>query len=268
MPYRHAWLWVTVLLVLTVPAFWPNYLGKLGSADWQLHVHGVTAGLWVLLVIFQAFTIHHGKRHLHRSLGLASMLVAPLFLAGGLLVIASMATRSTPFYDLFAARLGIVDAVSVIAFAAFLLLALKDRRDVGLHAGWMLATVFPLINPTIGRLFPAFVPGLTIRSLDELPRFAGSVQLAQSVALGLALFLLFRYRRHGTPMLTVAVMLIVQSILFETAGRSAWWSNIHAQIGATSSPTLIAVGVVIGVVTIAVGWTLGGSSRRGAPIPA
>ncbi len=263
MPYLRAWLWVSLLLVLTVPAFWPNYFDKLATVEWQLHFHGTTAGLWVLLVIFQGFTIHQGKRCLHRSIGLASMLMAPLFLAGGWLVIATMATKPTPFYELFGARLGLVDTVSVLAFPVFLFLALKHRRNVGLHAGWMLATIFPLINPTIGRLFPAFVPGLTIRSLEDLPRFAGSVQLAQAVALGIALYLFFRYRRHGTPMLAVAAMLVVQSILFETAGRSAWWSDVHAQIGATSPAALIATGVVLGVAAIGAGWSLGGSPRRG-----
>ncbi len=268
MPYPRAWLWVTVLLVLTVPAFWPNYLGNLAAADWKLHVHGMTAGLWVLLVILQSFTIHRGKRELHRSVGLTSIVAGPLFLAGGMLVIASMATRESPFYELFAARLALVDSISVLAFAVFLFCAIRDRRTVGLHAGWMLATIFPLINPTIGRLFPGFVPGLTIRSLEELPRFAGSVHLAQVIALGIATYLFLRNRRHGTPMLAVIGMLVVQSILFETLAYSAWWSDIHAQIGNISPTVLILFGLLLGASAIAAGWRLGAQSRRSEEVHA
>ena len=257
MPYPRAWLWVGLLLLLTVPAFWPNYIGKLGVVEWQLHVHGITAGLWGLLVVFQSYTIHRGKRDLHRTAGLSSMLLAPLFVAGGLLVVATMAARTSPFTELFGARLALLDLISVIGFAAFVFLALKHRRNVGLHAGWMLATVFPLINPTIARLTPLFVPGLTIRSLEELPRFAGSVQLAQTFAIGLALYLFMRNRKYGTPMLVVAGILVAQSILFETISRSAWWADVHHQIGATSTMVLMVLGVVIGAIAVASGWIAG-----------
>ena len=264
MPYPRAWLWVTVLVMLTVPAFWPNYLGKLGVVEWQLHVHGVTAGLWALLVIIQSFTIHRGQGNLHRTAGLASLVLAPLFLAGGLLVIATMAIRPGPFTELFGARLAAIDAVSVFGFAAFVFLALKHRRNTGLHASWMLATIIPLINPTVGRLIPAFVPGLTIRSVEELPRFASAVHLAQTLAIGIAFFLFLRYRRHGTPMLIVAAMLVFQTILFETVGRSEWWSDVHAHIGATSPMLLLVLGITLGVVAVAAGWISGGTSRREA----
>lgn len=267
MPYPQAWLWVTALLLLTVPAFWPNYLGTLSTVEWQLHVHGTTAGLWVLLVIFQSWTIHHGRRSLHRAAGLSSLVLAPLFLAGGVLVIGTLAARPGPFAELFGARLALVDATSVIAIAVFLFLALKHRRNVGLHAGWMLATVFPLINPTVGRLLPAFAPGLTITSLEELPRFADSVRVAQALALGLALFLYLRNRRYGTPMLAVAALLAVQMVLFETVGRSEWWAGVTAQIGALSPVVLAAFGVAIGAVAVAAGWT-SGSARPAARVPA
>lgn len=260
MPYPRAWLWVSALLLLTVPAFWPNYLGKLGAAEWQLHVHGISAGLWGLLVVLQSFTIHHGRRSLHRAAGLASLVLAPLFLAGGTLVIATMALRSGPFTELFGARLAMIDAVSMFGFAAFVFLALKHRRRVGLHASWMLATVFPLINPTLARLFPAFMPGLTIRSIEELPRFAGSVHLAQAIAIGIALFLYVRNRRHGTPMLVVAGILLFQTVLFETIGRSAWWSGVHTEIGATSPALLAFVGIALGAVAVWSGWMSGSRS--------
>ena len=267
MPYPRAWIWVSVLFVLTLPAFWRGYFGKLDAVEWQLHVHGITAVLWTLLVVFQGFTIHHGHRGLHRSAGLASLILAPLFLAGGMLVIATMALRPGPFMELFGARLAAVDLVSVVGFAAFMFLALKHRRNVGLHAGWMLATVFPLLAPTLAHLTPAFVPGLTIRSVEELPRFAGSIHLVQVLAICLSVWLFLRYRKHGTPMLVVTGMLVIQSVLFETVGRSEWWSEVHAQIGATSPFVLIALGTVTGAVVVAAGWkagATGGSAARAA----
>ncbi len=267
MPYPRAWAWVALLLVLTIPAFWPNYLGQLNVVEWQIHVHGATAGLWVLLVILQSWTIHHGRRNLHRTLGLASLVLTPLFLAGGVLVVATMAVRPGPFTELFGARLGLLDVVSVFAFATFVFMALKQRRNVGLHAGWMLATIFLLINPTLARLTPGFVPGLTIRSLEELPRFAGSIHLVQILGICVAAFLYLRNRRHGTPMLAVLGVLVLQSILFETLALSAWWKGVDMQIGAMSPAVLASFGIALGAVAVIAGWT-SGSERPAARAPA
>ncbi len=267
MPYPRAWLWVGLLLILTVPAFWPAYLGKLGEVSWQLHVHGITAGLWVVLVMVQSWSIHHGHRALHRTAGMSSMILTPLFVAGACLVTATMAVKPGPFGELYGTRLGLLDVLTIFAFPAFVYMALRHRRSVGLHAGWMLATIFPLINPTIARLFPAFVPGLTIRSIEELPRFAGSVHLAQAIAVGIALFLYLRNRRHGTPMLAVLGFLALQWILFVTIAKSAWWNGINLQIGAMSPAVLMAFGISLGAVAVVAGWMSGGT-RPAAQAPA
>lgn len=260
MPYRRAWLGVALLFILSIPAFSRNYLQFFSVAEWQIHFHAATAGLWVLLVVFQSRSIHRGHRGLHRAAGLTSLILAPLFIASAFLVIATMAVRPIPFYDLFAARLGLIDVVAAFAFAFFMFMALRDRRSVGLHGGWMLATVFLMITPTLARLFPAFVPGLTIRSAEEMVRFAGSVQLAQFVGICIAVFLLFRYRSHNAPMKILLGVLLLQSILFETLGKSAWWDGINSQIGAMPPGVLMAFGVALGAIAVAAGWTSG--SRR------
>lgn len=69
MPYRHAWIFVLGLLLLTVPAFWRGYWGNLAEAPWAYHVHGISASLWLILLIAQLRTIHGGHRNLHRLLG-------------------------------------------------------------------------------------------------------------------------------------------------------------------------------------------------------
>ncbi len=267
MPYPRAWLWVSLLLILTFPAFWPNYLSQLNAVEWQVHVHGVSAGLWVVLVIFQSWAIHAGHGAFHRTAGLATLILAPLFLAGGCLVVATMAVRPGPFTEMFGARLGLLDIVSVFAFAGFIYMALRHRRNVGLHSGWMVATIFLLINPTLARLFPAFIPGMTIRSVEELPRFAASVHLAQVIAIALAVFLYYSYRRHGRPMLVLVGVLFLQLVLFETLAESTWWKDVDLWIGATPPAILIAFGFGLGLVAVVAGW-MSGSSRPAAPAPA
>ncbi len=57
MPYPRAYIYVFVLLLLTFPAFWLNYYSQLADVPWQFHLHGVSATLWMLLLIWQSWTI-------------------------------------------------------------------------------------------------------------------------------------------------------------------------------------------------------------------
>lgn len=260
MPYPRAYLWVTLLLLLTIPAFWPSYLGRLGGVEWQLHVHGTTAGLWLLLLIWQSWSIHHGRRAAHRSTGLAVLLLTPVFLAGGILVIGTIAGRAGPFPDLFAAPLVLIDLISAFAFAGLIYTALRYRSQVALHSSAMLATVLLLINPVVARVLMNYAPGLTIRSIEELPRFSTSIHIAQGFAMAIALFLFLRHRRHGRPWLVLAIVLAVQSALYQTVGFGAWWRGIADLIVAVEPALLASFGIALGGVVVAAGWTAGSES--------
>jgi len=254
MPYPRAYIYVSCLLLLTLPAFWPGYFSTLTTAPWQYHVHGVTATLWMLLLIWQSWSIHHDRRHIHRVTGLASLALAPLFLAGSLLVIGVMSAGDGLFREMFGDRLAIVDLMAAAAFAGFVFGALRHRRNVGLHARYILATPFLLFAPVAARLMPAFVPGLTIRSVEELPRFGTAIHISQALAVAVALWLYTRNRRQGLPFLITAVVLVVQSLAFETVGRTAWWGELSDGFAKTPPLVLALVGFGVGVTVVYFGW--------------
>ncbi len=260
MPYPRAYIYVAVLLLLTFPAFWLNYYSQLAEVPWQFHLHGVSATLWMLLLIWQNWSIHHGRRVAHRSAGLATFALIPIFLAGSLLVIGSMAAGGGPFRAMFGTRLSLADLISFLTFTALIYGGLRHRRNVLLHSSYMLATPFLLASPVVSRLFPAFVPGLTIRSVEELPRFAGSFHLSQGLAIALALALFFRNRK-ATPFLAVAIVIAVQSLVFETAGRTVVWSDVNSWLGSLSQVVLACFAVLLGIVVTWLGWINGRANR-------
>ncbi len=260
MPYPRAYIYVLVLLLLTFPAFWLNYYSQLSDVPWQFHLHGVSATFWMLLLIWQSWTIHHGKRDLHRNVGFTTFALTPVFLAGSLLVIGSMSAGGGPFRALFGTRLGLADVISFFTFAALVYGAFRHRRNVFLHSSYMLATPFLLASPVTSRLFPSFVPGLTIRSVEELPKFAGSFHLSQGLAIALALALFFRNRR-ATPFLVVAIVIALQSLAFETAGRTVIWADINEWIGTVPPLVLACFAGLLGIVATVFGWVNGRTNR-------
>ena len=104
MPYSKTHYFMLALLVITVIAFWPSYFGQLSKAPLAHHLHGVTSTLWVLLIAWQSWLIHSGRRQAHRTAGKLMFVLVPLMTAAFALVTwagAQKAVGGHPFYTLF-----------------------------------------------------------------------------------------------------------------------------------------------------------------------
>lgn len=220
MPYRHAHWWVLALVPVILLAFWPAYLGTLRSAPFAFHAHGLTASAWMLLVAAQSWTIHTRRVRRHRALGVALLAVVPLFVGAGVLVMHSMAVKyasgSDPFYAALGARLGMHDLIATVVLVGMVTAALRHRRTVALHAGYMLGTVL-LVAPPI---------------IERLPLLPHGIHLSEGVPLVLALAIALKVGRYGQPFLIVAGVMLVQIVQFETFGASEAWGRLFAAFAA------------------------------------
>jgi hypothetical protein len=258
MPYPRAHYWLLLLFPLTALAFWPAYFSNMRGAPYAFHVHGISASLWIALLAFQSWAIHGRRNALHRSVGLASFALFPFFVAGGFLVLQTMAVKfaaqSDPFYRMFGARLGTVDLISSLAIPWLFMMALRTRRTVHLHARYMLATVFFLLAPILSRLAPA-LPPFAIGGPDDLYKFVPIVHLANGGAVLLALFLAWRIPKHGRPWLAIAGLIAFQSLAFETVGRSAAWESLYSRFGTLPAPLVASIGFALAIAATWAGWS-------------
>lgn len=157
MPFRHAHWWVLATFPLAALAFWPNYLSALGISPWSYHLHGATASMWLLQLAIQSWSIVQDKRAFHRTNGLVSFALFPLFMTGGATIFVGVAERfvaASPFHQLYAPRLAWLDFVAIVGMAYFYFQALRYRRSVGKHSSYLLATALFLLPPIFGRLAP------------------------------------------------------------------------------------------------------------------
>ena len=260
MPYRHAHWYLLLLFPLTGLAFWPAYFSKFADSPYAFHVHGITASLWIVLVAVQSWSIHRRRNALHRSLGIASFALFPFFVVGGLLVIQTMAAkfgaRTDPFYAMFGARLALMDLLSSLAILGMFTMALKWRRKVHLHARYMLAPILFLLGPILGRLAP-ILPPLAIGGPDTLYRFGYGVQLANLIAIASAATLYWRAPKHGRPFLIGGSIVAVQSLLFDTLGRTPAWESLFVTIAAMPVSAVAGIGFAASAAAIWAGWVAG-----------
>lgn len=219
--YAHAPIYFSLLLLVAFIGFFPSYFGRLGQASLTQHMHGVTATLWLFLLIGQGWLMRQRKLQLHRAIGKASIVLALLFVVSGLMMTRAMLTADSPFAKMFGPRLAFIDLASVLFFMFAYGMAIHHRKNVQLHARYMVCTALPLLPPALARGLNAFV--LPAGSSFEL-----SFHLAFGVAALIVVALIVDDWRKGKvyapyPIL-LAVMLIMQAS-YEVSMSFAPWAG-------------------------------------------
>ncbi|MDB5708280.1 MAG: hypothetical protein JWL96_350 [Sphingomonas bacterium] len=258
MPYRHAYLWILALVPLIGLAFWPSYLGRLGAVSWVLHAHGITAALWVVLTAVQSWSIERSARPLHRAAGRISLGLFPVFWVSGLLIVQVMAagfvSHDNIFHQTFGARLTPVDIATSVVVLFLYYVAVSRRRVVQVHAAAMLAIPLFLLPPIFVRVFQIAGP-LAIRGPDQFYKFGYGLQLSNLISIALAMTLYLRRRKTAWPFLVAAGAIAVQSVLFETLGKSGAWEAAMPGVGAITTGAIIGFGLAISGVVVWLAWT-------------
>lgn len=254
MPFRRAHVVLLALFPLILLAFWPNYLGRLGTASFALHAHGITACAWIALAAFQAWTIDARQVALHRSAGLALFALVPLFTAAGLLAMRDMAVlgvaAADPFHAGFGVPLSLLDAVSVATFLVLVGWGVAQRRRAAVHAGAMMGTVLLVMPPVLGRLAGALpLPDSWFRAVPSL-----GFHLGELAAAALSLLLVRREPGAAAPLRLVAAVLIVQSLALETAARSATWAAFAAAFSRLPALLVVLFGLTASAAVLWTAW--------------
>ncbi|MEO0422912.1 MAG: hypothetical protein AAF184_11280 [Pseudomonadota bacterium] len=258
LPFRHAHYFVLAFLVITLAAFAPTYFLVLDDAPAAHHLHGITATAWIVLLICQSASIHHRHWRLHAWLGRASVLLAPLMVAGGLLVTqVTLLRENSPFNLLFGHDLAVADWVATLAFALFYGLALRHRRDPERHARYMLATLTPLVGPSLARLLANFVPGFAIRAPEELAKFGMALDAAMgltTLALLVLLVIDIKRRKPADPFLLAIGCSVLMYVGYAWFGPTALWDRLADAFAALPVGQVVAMGLGLGLAAGAIGW--------------
>ena len=267
MPFRNAHWWVLALFPVAALAFWPGYLSVLGKSPWSYHLHGATASMWLVLLAIQSWSIQRDMRQFHRTNGLVSFALFPLFLAGGATIFVGMAERfveaPSPFYELYPPRLAWLDFVAVGGMAFFYFQALRYRRFVGKHSSYLLATAVFLLPPILGRLAP--IPmGFSPADPDFFERLHGGFHVGNVATALIAFFIAWRAGRNGRPFVIAGALVLLSTLLFEVAGgSSAWWALYPHFAELPAMPLALAAGLFGAAVGWA-GWRAGSPKARAA----
>lgn len=194
-----------------------------------MHYHGIATGLWILLLIVQAYLMRSGRRELHRRTGRISFVLAPLVVFS-ILTLAHVRLRDSgaaPSEELL--YFFYLQLMLSVLFALTYGLGILHRRDPQRHARYMICTALTPIDPIFARLF-YFLLGID-RPLGQFLTFA---------MIDLILVALIWWDRHNRrrpivfpAMLAVFVAAQVPTFFFY---RQAWWQAFAVWYGQLPIP--------------------------------
>lgn len=265
-PYRNGIYWVAGILVIVLVGFWASYFSIPGSGPLAFHVHAVTAVAWLLLLAVQHVSIHRRANAFHRQMGLASLALFPLLMLGFAMIIDVSAQRfssgNEPSMALLGPAFGIGMMVAMAAYLTLFYLALKHRRNVKLHAGYMLATPLILFESPFSRIIGQFLPSLNVIGSEGSQGLLDTIVVANTIAAAFAAFLYLANRPQGAPWLLVIIFTTLQSFVM-------WFSSAIPGLGAVFSlyariptPLTLMLGAGLGIACAWLGWRAGASPSR------
>lgn len=268
MPYPKAHYYVLAVVAVIIAGFWPSYFAKWGSVPWQFHAHDVAASIWVMMVFAQSWTAHHRQLPLHRAVGKSSLLLFP-FLIGGLAAIIDLTAKGfVAGDDPFRVALGGSFLVGlVLAIAAYVTVyyrALKYRRKVWVHSGYMLTTPLILFESPFSRVMGMVLPPFMIRGPQDMDKLIPSILWAMAISLAIIALIWLKHRDRAAPFLVAGAFIVAQMVTMGTMADVAWLKALLAMLGQVPSALVVLGGMAIGAATSWAGWQAG--KRPVAPV--
>ncbi len=153
---RSAVWWFSLLLLATLPAFWPTYFAAppFKGEFMHVHLHGIAMFAWVVLLVAQAGLIRTGRRPLHRALGKVSYGLMPVIVASTLLFAHYRLRQGPPSGEVlyyFYVQLSLL-----AVFAIGYVIAMVHKGEPPLHMRYMAGSSLMLVDPVLARLLYNF----------------------------------------------------------------------------------------------------------------
>lgn len=272
MPYKHAHYFVGFVLLVILIGFWASYFAVSGEVPLAFHVHAIASMTWLGLLIAQHVTIHRRANALHRQMGKASFVLFPFLILGFVMIInvsaERFATREGEFIAYLGPSFGIGMIVAIAAYVTLFYLALKNRRNLKLHAGYMLATPLILFESPFSRIIGDYLPWMNVIGSEGFHALIDTIVVSNALAMAFAFGLYLMDRKNGTPWLVAIGFMFTQSLAMWFAPSSATLGSVFDAYATIPESVMLASGLLLGAATAWLGWEAGKAPRRADTVAA
>ena len=237
--YKSLYKWMLIPMLFMQLGIFKDYWGDLTDNAWSVHIHYWTGTVWYIYLIIQPYFATHGQMPRHRTNGIIGM-----FIAGGVCLTAlsmmnrdivnaaqaaAMPARFGPFQPWFFYGVAVVEIVMMTAFGYSVIKSIIHRKQVEDHAWWLIATVFIIMMPALGRGIQNVYVGINSKQWPNIDIIA-PLYITQVLIIAMLLIGAWKYGKlkHPATWLALAVNLFI--FLLEPIGRSATVQHFLKQL--------------------------------------
>ncbi len=154
-------------------------------------------------------------------LGWTSLLLVPTIVIAGIIMMRFMIQRQASYPPNAVYQLAFIDTVTLFGFTVLYLMALYFRKNLKLHARFMVATIFGPLVPALTRMF-IFNLGLASGFNDGLTYSYLLIELV-------LLIIIWKERNEKEIYLTYVpffLFIVIQHVVMYFAGNWGWWKSV------------------------------------------
>ncbi len=228
--YTSLYKWMLIPMIVMQLGIFKDYWGDFLDNAWAVHIHYWTGTVWYIYLILQPYLATHGRMANHRTNGIIGM-----FVAGGVCLTAlSMMNRDIvttqlasatpekfgPFQAWFFFGVAAVEIVMMTAFGFAVIMSIIRRKQLEDHAWWLIATVFIIMMPALGRGIQNVYVGINSKDWPNI-NIMLPLYYCQVLIIGMLIFGAWKYGKFKHPATYLALAVNLFIFLLEPIGRSA-----------------------------------------------
>ena len=261
MPYKYGHYYVGFVLAVILSGFWASYFRIIGGVPFAFHVHAFSATSWLLLLILQSLAIQQRHNAFHKLAGLASFALFPLLIAGFVMIINVSAARyvgqENPFIMVLGPSFGIGMIIAIAAYLTLFYRALRHRRNIRLHAGYMLATPLILFESPFSRLMEQAFPWMNFIGSEGPMAVLDTIVISDGLAILFVMALYFMDRKHGAAWLVASLLMAAQAVVMWFAPSIHLLNTLFQLYAALLTELTVLIGAIAGMLAGYLGWQHG-----------
>lgn len=223
--FRNAFYWFIALAGILVLGFWNSYFAKLGTGEvhWTHHFHAIAMLGWVGLLITQSWLIRNRHNARHRAIGKWSFVIAPIVVVSAVAVNNYFPTHASDPMNPDNLGIFFLGYFTAALFALLYVQAIRHRRNMQLHARYMVVTALVFLMPGLARAIFNYIAPLGV----WVPSFYQMFYIPLLIGLGLMAFDL-RRDRPWQPFAVFSVLWAWNLAMWVLVQYIPWWRDFTA----------------------------------------
>lgn len=253
--YKLEIAFLCLVIFLSLGGFWELFMRADANPSGIHYLHLITSLLWLILLLAQLIYIERKSYSLHRKLGLAIFIIAPLIVATVALLSVHSAQKAliTGQEDML-----IVQNVMVtFELGLIILLAFLLRKNTQLHGAFLMSSSIIFMGIALFFSFLSFIPQFKIEGPETFYRFATVAATTNWICTIIGIIFFFKNMRNGWPWLLVGSVFFINEFINSLIHESNGIQPLTEFVGSFNQKETFIICLIGFLALLLVAWDVG-----------